>query len=214
MKNGEREFDQKGNVMSTQDFKDDPGLSGKVAIVAGGGAAGDGIGNGRAAALLLARAGTKVLIVDLNPKLAERTVEMIAAEGGTAAWHSADLTVEAQARDTVTAAVDRFGRLDFLDNNIGISSRASVVEEDPDTWHRVLQVNLDPIMNLHDSSPYATEQAEYTTTPASIEAGAPPTPPVPPVVPGFAGIMETVRVDVNLTVPDDLVIKASDLRAA
>lgn len=134
--------------MSTKDFKDDTGLAGKVAIVAGGGSAGDGIGNGRAAALLLARAGTKVLIVDLNPKLAERTVEMIAAEGGTAAWHSADLTVEAQARDTVAAAVDRFGRLDFLDNNIGISSKASVVEENPDTWHRVLQVNLDPIFFL------------------------------------------------------------------
>ena len=44
--------------------KDDPGLAGKVAIVAGGGAAGDGIGNGRAAAILLARAGTKVLVVD------------------------------------------------------------------------------------------------------------------------------------------------------
>jgi NAD(P)-dependent dehydrogenase (short-subunit alcohol dehydrogenase family) len=134
--------------MSTSDFKDDPGLAGKVAIVAGGGAAGDGIGNGRGAAILLARAGTKVLVVDLNPKLAERTVEMITAEGGTAAWHAADLTMEAQARDTVTAALDRFGRLDFLDNNVGISSRASVVEEAPDTWHRVLQVNLDPIFLL------------------------------------------------------------------
>ncbi len=134
--------------MSTSDYKDDPGLAGKVAIVAGGGAAGDGIGNGRGAALLLARAGTKVLIVDRDRKLAERTVEMITAEGGTAAWHSADLTEEKQCKDTVTSALDRFGRLDFLDNNVGISSRASVVEEDPDTWHRVIQVNLDPIFFL------------------------------------------------------------------
>ena len=131
--------------MSTSDYKDDPGLAGKVAIVAGGGAAGDGIGNGRAAALLLARAGTKVLVVDLNPALAERTVELIRAEGGTAAWHAADLTDEKQCKDTVTAALDRFGRLDFLDNNVGISSRGSVVEENPDTWRRVMQVNLEPM---------------------------------------------------------------------
>ena len=68
--------------------EDDAGLAGKVAILSGGGAAGDGIGNGRAAAILLARAGTKVLVADLDLKLAERTVEMIKAEGGTAAAHA------------------------------------------------------------------------------------------------------------------------------
>ena len=60
--------------------EDDLGLAGKVAIVSGGGAAGDGIGNGRAAAILLGRAGTKVMVSDLDLKLAERTVEMIKAE--------------------------------------------------------------------------------------------------------------------------------------
>src|SRR5437660_8820602 len=95
--------------------EDDAGLADKVAIIAGGGAAGDGIGNGRAAAILLARAGTKVLVVDRELALAERTAAMIAAEGGTAAAHAADLTDETQARDMVTAALDRFGRLDFLD---------------------------------------------------------------------------------------------------
>src|SRR6266851_4786765 len=61
------------------------GLDGKAAIVTGGGAADDGIGNGRAAAVLLARAGAKVLVVDLDRQRAERTVAMIAEEGGTAA---------------------------------------------------------------------------------------------------------------------------------
>jgi NAD(P)-dependent dehydrogenase (short-subunit alcohol dehydrogenase family) len=74
--------------------EDDPGLAGKVALVSGGGAAGDGIGNGRAAAILLARAGAKVLVADRDLKLAERTVEMIAAEGGTAAAHGGDVTSE------------------------------------------------------------------------------------------------------------------------
>jgi NAD(P)-dependent dehydrogenase (short-subunit alcohol dehydrogenase family) len=72
--------------------EDDAGLTGKVAILSGGGASGDGIGNGRAAAILLARAGTKVLVADRELKLAERTVEMITAEGGTAAAHACDAT--------------------------------------------------------------------------------------------------------------------------
>jgi len=123
--------------------EDDAGLAGKVAIIAGGGAAGDGIGNGRAAAILLARAGTRVLVVDRELAPAERTVAMIAAEGGTAAAHQADLTDNAQARQMVAAARERFGRLDFLDNNVGIGSRGSVVDEDPEAWRRVMQVNVE-----------------------------------------------------------------------
>src|SRR5205809_6967186 len=117
---------------------EDAGLAGKVAIIAGGGAAGDGIGNGRAAAILLARAGTRVLVVDRDGALAERTAAMISEEGGTAAAHQADLTDPAQARDMVTAALDRFGRLDFLDNNVGIGSRGSVVDETPESWRHVM----------------------------------------------------------------------------
>jgi NAD(P)-dependent dehydrogenase (short-subunit alcohol dehydrogenase family) len=123
--------------------EDDPGLAGKVAIIAGGGAAGDGIGNGRAAAVLLARAGTRVFVVDRDLALAERTVTMIRDEGGTAAAHQADLTDNIQCRGMVTAALDQFSRVDFLDNNVGIGSRGSVVDEDPDTWRRVMQVNVD-----------------------------------------------------------------------
>jgi NAD(P)-dependent dehydrogenase (short-subunit alcohol dehydrogenase family) len=123
--------------------EDDEGLAGKVAIISGGGAAGDGIGNGRAAAILLARAGTKVLVVDRELKLAERTVQMIAEEGGTAAAHAADATSEAECKQLVEAAVDRFGRLDFLDNNVGIGSRGSVVDEKPETYRRVMQVNVE-----------------------------------------------------------------------
>ena len=67
-----------------QGVEDDAGLAGKVALISGGGAAGDGIGNGRAAAILLARAGTKVMVADHELRLAQRTVEMIVAEGGTA----------------------------------------------------------------------------------------------------------------------------------
>ncbi len=121
---------------------DGMGLEGRVAIVCGGGAAGDGIGNGRAAAVLLARAGCKVMIVDRLAEAAEGTLEMIAADGGEAAALAVDVTNETDCRAMVAATLERFGRLDFLDNNIGIGSRGSVVEEDPETWHKVMDVNV------------------------------------------------------------------------
>ena len=124
------------------------GLRGKVAIVSGGGAAGDGIGNGRAAAILLARAGANVFVVDRKVELAERTAEMIREEGGTAAAHGADVTVEAECCELVERAVATFGRLDCLDNNVGIGSRGSVVEESPDAWRRVMQVNVESMFLL------------------------------------------------------------------
>jgi NAD(P)-dependent dehydrogenase (short-subunit alcohol dehydrogenase family) len=127
------------------DLQDDQGLAGKVAIVTGGGAAGDGIGNGRAAALLLAKAGVKVLVVDQKVDLAQRTVQMIAEFGGTALAHAADVTSDADCRAMVATAVQRFGRLDFLDNNVGIGSRGSVVDEDPEVWRRVMRVNVESV---------------------------------------------------------------------
>src|SRR5260370_25742688 len=128
--------------------EDDGGVAGRVAIVSGGGAVGDGIGNGRAAAILLARAGTRVVVADLDHKLAERTVEMIKAEGGTAVSHTGDITKEAECKRLVDAAVDRWGRLDFLDNNVGIGSRGSVVDEKPEEFRRVMQVNVETMFLL------------------------------------------------------------------
>jgi NAD(P)-dependent dehydrogenase (short-subunit alcohol dehydrogenase family) len=122
---------------------DDPGLSGKVAIVTGGGAAGDGIGNGRAAAILLGRAGTRVVVVDRDATLAKRTVEMIEEAGGQAVAVEADVTRAADCAAMVQTALDRFGRLDFLDNNVGIGSRGTVVDESEESWRRVMQVNVD-----------------------------------------------------------------------
>src|SRR5690242_7760024 len=124
-------------------LQDDPGLAGKVAIVTGAGAAGSGIGNGRAAAILLARAGARVLVVDREIELAQRTASMITEEGGQAAAHAADVTDEAQCRGLVEAALARFGRLDVLDNNVGIASTGSVVVEDPQRWRRLMEVNVD-----------------------------------------------------------------------
>jgi NAD(P)-dependent dehydrogenase (short-subunit alcohol dehydrogenase family) len=119
------------------------GLEGKVAIVTGGGALDDGIGNGRAAAILLGKAGARVIVVDRAGDLAKRTVEMIGEVGGEAVAHEADVTRSADCKALVELALDRFGRLDLLDNNVGIGSRGSVVDESEETWRRVMQVNVD-----------------------------------------------------------------------
>jgi len=123
------------------------GLDGKAAIVTGGGSAGDGIGNGRAAAILLGCAGVRVLVVDRDPSLAQGTVDMIEAQGGAAAIaHGADVTDEAQCKAMAEAALDHFGRLDFLDNNVGISGTGSVVDFAVDAWRDMMRINVDAMM--------------------------------------------------------------------
>lgn len=124
---------------------DDAGLKEKVALVTGGGAAGDGIGNGRATCLLLAAAGVRVCVIDRDLALAQRTVEMLTAAGGTGVAYAADVTDEAQCQAMVAATVTQLGRVDFLVNNVGIGSRGSVVDEAPSAWRRVMQVNVESV---------------------------------------------------------------------
>ena len=131
---------------ATPPLDDGDGLHGKVAIVTGAGAQGDGIGNGRAAAILLARSGTRVLVVDRSLDRAEVTVARIIADGGDAAAFAADVTIQADCHAMVDAALNRWGRLDVLDNNVGIGSRGSVLEEDPARWQRVMEVNVTSMM--------------------------------------------------------------------
>jgi NAD(P)-dependent dehydrogenase (short-subunit alcohol dehydrogenase family) len=119
------------------------GLKGKVAIVTGAGAIDDGIGNGRAAAILLARAGAKVSVVDRDLTRAERTVSVIAAEGGEAVAASYDVTSSAQCAAMVADVVSRWGQLDCLDNNVGIGSKGTIVEETEENWAHVMNVNVD-----------------------------------------------------------------------
>ena len=123
----------------------DLGLKDKVAIVAGGGALGEGIGNGRAASILLAEAGVKVLVVDRDEELANNTVKMIKDRGGEALGIRGDLTQSDQCKKVVDFVLKNWGRLDILDNNIGIDSKLSVVDETEEYWDRVMEVNLKPM---------------------------------------------------------------------
>ncbi len=127
---------------------DDLGLEGKVALIAGGGSQNEGIGNGRAAAVLLARAGAKVAVMDLKLEAAERTVTMIKEEGNDATAFACDATEEAACKALIDSVIDTYGRLDCLDNNIGIGSRNSVVDEPLKTYRKVMQVNVETMFLL------------------------------------------------------------------
>lgn len=121
-------------------------LKGKVAIVAGAGASGAVIGNGQATAILFAREGANVLCVDAIEERAQATVEMITREGGTASALRADVSRAADCKAMVDAALERYGRLDILDNNVGISVRADVLEVTEEQWDRVMAVNVKSVV--------------------------------------------------------------------
>lgn len=123
-----------------------PRLAGKVAIVTGAGSRGEGIGNGRAAAVLFAREGARVLLADQTRKAAEETLEMIRGEKGEAEIFEADVTRSADCRAMVDEAVRRWGRLDILDNNVGIGGRSTVVEVDEAEWDHLMKVNVTSMM--------------------------------------------------------------------
>jgi len=119
-------------------------LAGRVAIVTGAGAAGDGIGNGRASALLLAEAGCSVVCVDVKIELAEHTVNMIHKDGlGKGLAVKADVTDEDDVKTIVEAAVRRFGRLDILVNVVGVGgATGTAVDVDMKEWAKAMEINV------------------------------------------------------------------------
>jgi NAD(P)-dependent dehydrogenase (short-subunit alcohol dehydrogenase family) len=118
-------------------------MKGKVAIVTGAGSRAEGIGNGRAAAVLLAREGASVALLDSVAEWAEATRAMIAEAGGTSMVVPCDVADEAQAAAAVRRTVEEWGRLDVLVNNVGIAGPpGSAVDVDIAEWERALRVNV------------------------------------------------------------------------
>ena len=151
-------------------------LDGKVAIIAGAGQTpGETIGNGRATALLFAREGAHLLLVDRREDSAQETADLVRAEGGICEVFAADISNEADCQAMAAAALVRFGQIDILHNNVGIGGGdggpTSLTE---DAWHRIMDVNLTgawlaakhvlgPMRESMDSSPNAW--APHPTTP-------------------------------------------------
>jgi NAD(P)-dependent dehydrogenase (short-subunit alcohol dehydrogenase family) len=121
-------------------------LKDRVAIIVGAGQSpGEGIGNGRATALTFAREGAKVLCVDHHLESAQETVDMIAAKGGIAAAFKADVTVHADIKAMVADAQGRWGRIDILHNNVGVSlsgGDAELLEISEEAFDRCVAINL------------------------------------------------------------------------
>jgi NAD(P)-dependent dehydrogenase (short-subunit alcohol dehydrogenase family) len=118
-------------------------VEGKVAIVTGAGSTpGAGIGTGKAAAIVLAREGASVLLVDLFPERAEETLAMIEREGGKAVVCGTDVSTADGCQAMVRAALDAFGTIDILVNNIGRAALGTVVDTTEEVWDQAMTINL------------------------------------------------------------------------
>src|SRR5271156_6211567 len=121
-------------------------LKDRVAIVVGAGQSpGEGMGNGRATALTFAREGAKVLCVDHHLDSAQETVDMIQEKQGTAAAFKADVTKDAEIKAMVEDAMKRWGRIDVLHNNVGVSlagGDAELLMITEEAFDRCVAINL------------------------------------------------------------------------
>jgi NAD(P)-dependent dehydrogenase (short-subunit alcohol dehydrogenase family) len=117
-------------------------LAGKVAIVTGAGSRGPGIGNGKAASILFAREGASVVCADLFGDRAQETVDAITKEGGTASVLECDVSHKPGCQLLAETAIERYGRLDILQNNVGIPSFESLEEITEAEWDKVMGINV------------------------------------------------------------------------
>jgi NAD(P)-dependent dehydrogenase (short-subunit alcohol dehydrogenase family) len=118
-------------------------LPGKVAIVTGAGSQGDGVGTGKAIAVVMAGEGAKVCLVDREPARAEETLALILAAGGEAFVCAGDVTRSADCERIVVQTIQRYGGVDILVNNVGIAAANGRLETlDEAAWDSVIAVNL------------------------------------------------------------------------
>ncbi|PPQ74252.1 hypothetical protein CVT24_001153 [Panaeolus cyanescens] len=137
-------------------------LEGRVAIVTGAGSSADGIGNGRAASILLAESGATVLCADINLSSAQTTAQMINDEfpnRGLAV--QLDVTNEEECKNVVQMALDRYGRLDILVNNVGVGGPGgTAVEVDLAKWAQGLEINVTSMVAMTKYAVPAMEKNE------------------------------------------------------
>ena len=142
---------RKKRLMDNHFRKPSVSLTGKVAIITGAGAHGDGIGIGRASAILYADAGCNVACVDRDVSLASRTLEMIEAEGhkGRAIAIQADISDQSECARIIQETIQKFGRLDILLNCVGIEgARGTAVDVDMAEWRRSMETNVSSMVMM------------------------------------------------------------------
>ncbi len=117
-------------------------LKDRVAIVVGAGSSGPGWGNGKCTAMTFAREGAKVFCVDRKRAAAEETVGLIEKEAGAAVAFEADASKNSDVKAMVDACMEKWGRIDILDNNVGIATTGGPVALSEDDWQLTFDVNV------------------------------------------------------------------------
>jgi NAD(P)-dependent dehydrogenase (short-subunit alcohol dehydrogenase family) len=151
-------------------------LTGKAAVITGGGG-----GIGSATAVVMGRAGARVLLVDIDAKRLEVAAEAVAATGAQVRTHVADVTSSAEVRGYVAAALEAFGTVDVLFNNAAIIGPiASLAEYDEDAFDRIMAINVRGVfLGLRHVLPIMLAQRSgsiINTGSLSSERGLPGTP--------------------------------------
>jgi NAD(P)-dependent dehydrogenase (short-subunit alcohol dehydrogenase family) len=148
-------------------------LNGKVAIVTG---AASGIG--RASAILFAREGARVVVVDQNSTGAYATVAAISAQGGAAQGFAADVGNEDQVKAVIDSTLTAFDTLDIVYANAGILGGATpLLEQTVEQWQQILQTNLlGPFLAIKHAAPHMVKKGGgsivLTASTAGLRAAA------------------------------------------
>lgn len=112
-------------------------LADKICIITGSGS-----GIGQSSAYLFAQEGATVIVNDLDSQKGNETVEHIRSTGGKADFIRADVTNPAEVEELVKQVITKYGRIDVLFNNAGISGVGALHEIEPDAWDRVMSINI------------------------------------------------------------------------
>jgi 3-oxoacyl-[acyl-carrier protein] reductase len=130
-------------------------LQGKVALITGG-----LNGLGREAALVFAREGASVAVCDLAPDGGE-LMAAIQAQGGNSVYASADVSQPSHVETMVEAVVERFGGIDVLINNAGITRDATLLKMSAEQWDQVIAVNLSGVFHCTKAvAPHMVERGK------------------------------------------------------